>query len=129
MQQLCTYLGALALSVAITAAPIPAWADNAPKDQKPAAAKAEKAKRGQKDFVQVNINSADAKTLSKVLLRVGKKRAAAIVAYREEHGPFETAEDLAKVRGVSKRMVRINADRILLQDQQEQNARDTAKEK
>ena len=118
MKQICIYLGALTLSVVMTAAPTPTQAHNAD-GKKPAAAEAKKAKRGHKEHRLININSADAKALSKVLLRVGKKRAAAIVAYRDEHGPFEAAEDLAKVKGISKRIVKLNADRILLQDSEE----------
>lgn len=118
MKHVCIYLGALTLSVVMTAAPTPAQAHK-DEGKTPAAAETKKAERGHKDFVQVNINSADAKALSKALLRVGKKRAAAIVAYRDEHGPFEAAEDLAKVKGISKRIVKLNADRILLQDSEE----------
>ena len=30
----------------------------------------------------------------------GEKRAQAIVAYREEHGPFQSVEDLTRVSGI-----------------------------
>ncbi|MDJ0879815.1 MAG: helix-hairpin-helix domain-containing protein [Halieaceae bacterium] len=63
----------------------------------------------------VNINSADAETLAKVLTGVGLKRAEAIVRYREEFGPFFTAEDLEQVKGVGPSVVEKNRERIRLE--------------
>jgi competence protein ComEA len=48
----------------------------------------------------VNINTADAATLSRELKGVGAKRAQAIVDYRKAHGPFKSAEELALVKGI-----------------------------
>ncbi len=62
----------------------------------------------------VNINSADALTLAKELNGVGDKRAAAIVAYRDEHGEFQGLEDLEKVSGVGKVIIEANGGNILL---------------
>lgn len=62
----------------------------------------------------VNVNSASASTLAKELSGVGEKRAAAIVAYRDENGEFEGLEDLEKVKGVGKAILSANADNILL---------------
>ena len=53
----------------------------------------------------VNVNTADAKTLARELDGVGKAKADAIVAYREKNGPFKTAEDLAKVKGLGKKLI------------------------
>ncbi|MCW8827303.1 MAG: helix-hairpin-helix domain-containing protein [Gammaproteobacteria bacterium] len=64
----------------------------------------------------ININSADAKSISKALNGVGKVRAEAIVQYREQHGKFGSADDLAKVQGVSHRIVEKNREDILLSD-------------
>jgi len=52
----------------------------------------------------VNVNTADAKTLARELDGVGKAKADAIVAYREKNGPFKGAEDLAKVKGLGKKL-------------------------
>lgn len=52
----------------------------------------------------VNINTADMKQLIK-LPGVGKKKAQAIIDYREENGDFMTLEDIAKVKGVGKKML------------------------
>ena len=63
----------------------------------------------------VDINSADAETLAEVLAGVGIKRAEAIVRYREEFGPFFTAEDLTQVKGIGPSVVEKNRDRIRLE--------------
>ena len=47
----------------------------------------------------VNINEADAGQLT-AIPGIGQTRAEAIVAYREENGPFRTAEDIMKVTGI-----------------------------
>ena len=49
---------------------------------------------------QVNINTADAETLSSELSGIGQNKAEAIVAYRELHGPYQHIEDLANVKGI-----------------------------
>jgi competence protein ComEA len=48
----------------------------------------------------VNINTADAATLSRELKGIGMKRAQAIVDYRAKHGPFKSADELALVKGI-----------------------------
>lgn len=56
----------------------------------------------------VNLNTADAKTLSRELEGIGMAKAEAIVAYRDKNGPFKSADDLAKVKGVGKKLVERN---------------------
>jgi competence protein ComEA len=63
---------------------------------------------------QVDINSADAKTLAQSLDGVGLVKAEAIVAYRNAHGPFETLEDLAKVEGLGPRVIEENREMIVI---------------
>ena len=58
----------------------------------------------QMQSAMVNINSADLKQLIK-LPGVGKKKAQAIIDYREANGDFTSLEDLAKVKGVGKKML------------------------
>lgn len=65
----------------------------------------------------VDVNSADAATLSAELKGVGMSKAAAIVEHRETHGPFKTADDLILVKGIGERTVEINRDNILLKPQ------------
>lgn len=61
---------------------------------------------------KVNINTADAATLARALHNVGQAKAEAIVAYRDENGPFRSAEQLAMVKGIGMRTVEQNVDRI-----------------
>mgnify|MGYP001828166685 FL=1 len=60
----------------------------------------------------VDINSADAETLSAELDGVGLSKARAIVEYRKKYGPFKSAEDLSLVKGIGERTVEINRDNI-----------------
>lgn len=62
----------------------------------------------------VNINSADASAIAEGLVGVGQAKAEAIVAYRKEHGPFKSPEQLADVKGVGDKLVLKNRDRIVL---------------
>ncbi len=48
---------------------------------------------------KVNINTADANTLT-ALNGIGEAKAAAIVAYREEHGAFQSLEEIMEVSGI-----------------------------
>jgi len=52
----------------------------------------------------ININTATAKELT-VLPGIGPARAEAIVAHREQHGPYRRIEDLEKIRGIGPRTV------------------------
>lgn len=64
----------------------------------------------------VNVNTADAATLAAELNGVGEKTAAAIVAYREEHGPFKSIDDLKMVKGIGDKLIEKNRENILLSD-------------
>lgn len=64
----------------------------------------------------VNINTADAKQLAKELTGVGPSRAAAIVQYRTEKGPYKSPEDIKKVPGVGEVVYRENATNIKVKD-------------
>ncbi|MCH8307968.1 MAG: helix-hairpin-helix domain-containing protein [Gammaproteobacteria bacterium] len=63
----------------------------------------------------VNVNTADAETISAELQGVGLSKAAAIVDYRKAHGPFKSIDDLTLVKGIGARTVEINRANILLQ--------------
>ena len=60
----------------------------------------------------VNINTADAATIDRVLLNVGPAKAQAIVDYRKANGAFKSAEQLAMVKGIGLKTVEKNRDRI-----------------
>ena len=60
----------------------------------------------------VNINTADAETISAELDGVGLMKAKAIVEYRKKYGPFKSPEDLSLVKGIGERTVEINKANI-----------------
>ena len=63
----------------------------------------------------VNINTADAATISAELQGVGMSKAQAIVEYRKNHGPFKSFDDLTLVKGIGARTVEINQANILFE--------------
>ena len=60
----------------------------------------------------VDINTADAATLAKELNGVGPARAQAIVAYRNEHGPFKSVDDLALVKNMPRKVIEANRENL-----------------
>ena len=62
----------------------------------------------------VNINTADAGTIDRVLVNVGPAKAQAIIDYRKANGAFRSAEQLALVKGIGLKTVEKNRDRIVL---------------
>lgn len=54
---------------------------------------------------RVNINTADVSTLAASLRGVGVKKAEAIVAYRDEHGPFQSVDELINVKGIGAKVL------------------------
>ncbi len=65
----------------------------------------------------VNINTADAKTLATNINGVGDKKAEAIVQYRKKHGPFKSADELAKVKGIGPNLIEKNRDILLVKSE------------
>jgi competence protein ComEA len=94
---------------------VPAAGDTAPHREPSVAARAEKPEifgtsaargvnypggaRDEKSGSKIDINKADASALS-TLPGIGPKISAAIVAHREEHGPFADVEGLRSVKGI-----------------------------
>jgi competence protein ComEA len=62
----------------------------------------------------VNVNTADAETIAKSLDGIGLAKAKAIVAYRDEHGPFKSVDELSQVKGVGPATLQRNHDAILV---------------
>ncbi len=62
----------------------------------------------------VNINTADAATIDRVLVNVGPAKAQAIVDYRKTNGAFRSPEQLALVKGIGLKTVEKNRDRIVI---------------
>lgn len=65
---------------------------------------------------QVNVNTADAETIARVLNGVGLKKAEAIVRYRETHGRFDAPSDLTRVKGIGPSIVRKNEAKIVVSE-------------
>ncbi|MBT8041264.1 MAG: helix-hairpin-helix domain-containing protein [Xanthomonadales bacterium] len=63
----------------------------------------------------VNVNSASAQEIAENLKGVGLSKANAIVAYREENGSFDHADELINVKGIGLRTVDQNRGMILLE--------------
>lgn len=64
------------------------------------------------EIAPVDLNTATAEQLAEALNGVGQARAEAIVAYREENGPFQHIDELVNVRGIGLATVDRNRDRI-----------------
>jgi len=63
----------------------------------------------------VNINTADAPTLSKNIKGIGMKKAQSIIDYREKNGKFKKVEDLMKVKGIGVKLLEKNAGTIIVE--------------
>ncbi len=64
---------------------------------------------------QVNLNTADAETLRKVLSGVGRTKATAIVEHRQTYGPFESVDELLEVTGIGKILLDRNRDKLTVE--------------
>ncbi|MDH5471266.1 MAG: helix-hairpin-helix domain-containing protein [Gammaproteobacteria bacterium] len=62
----------------------------------------------------IDINKADARTLSSELSGIGEKKAQAIVDYRNANGKFTTVDDLSKVKGINSKTIEKNRDRLMV---------------
>lgn len=60
----------------------------------------------------INLNQADAATLAAGIEGIGPAKAAAIVAWREQHGPFKTIDDLLMVKGIGSATLDKNRGRL-----------------
>ena len=63
----------------------------------------------------IDVNTADAKSLAKSLDGIGLAKAKAIVEYRSQHGKFSSLEQLLQVKGVGKKTLDRNRDKITLE--------------
>lgn len=63
---------------------------------------------------QISINSANTEQLAQFLSGIGKKKAEAIVIYREQSGPFTDIEQLLEVPGIGPSFLEKNSTKIKL---------------
>lgn len=63
---------------------------------------------------RININTADAATLDRIMDGVGPAKAAAIVEHRRVHGPFRTVDQLVNVKGIGPATLELNRTRIMV---------------
>jgi len=61
---------------------------------------------------RINLNTADVDTLTQSFKGIGRKRAEAIIAYREANGGFKSIEDFALVKGIGKQFVERNIKQL-----------------
>ncbi|TDF85473.1 helix-hairpin-helix domain-containing protein, partial [Pseudomonas sp. H9] len=66
----------------------------------------------QQTIPQLNLNTADALTLQSTLSGIGKTKAEAIVAYREEHGAFASVDELLEIKGIGNALLDRNRDKL-----------------
>lgn len=95
MKQIQRLFASLVLIFSLFAIQAPAWAEE-PTETRAAV---------------VNINTATAAELT-MLDGIGETKALAIIADRDTNGPFESGDDLTRVRGIGDATVEKNADRI-----------------
>ncbi|MCZ6525097.1 MAG: ComEA family DNA-binding protein [Gammaproteobacteria bacterium] len=63
----------------------------------------------------ININTADKETLMSIT-GIGERRADAIIAYRDQHGPFKSIDQLAEIKGVGQALVEKNRDSLVVKE-------------
>jgi competence protein ComEA len=65
--------------------------------------------------LSVNINTADAQSLTAGLKGIGPAKAEEIIKYRESYGPFSSVDELAEVKGVGKSTIEKNRSILTLE--------------
>ena len=61
---------------------------------------------------KIDLNHADLSNLTGSIKGIGKKRAEAIIAYRESHHGFKSIEELAEVKGFGQNFVKKNREKL-----------------
>ena len=66
------------------------------------------------DEMQVNINTASAEEIAEAVKGIGITKAKAIVEYREQHGTFQSLDELIEVKGIGEKTLEKNRDALTL---------------
>jgi competence protein ComEA len=61
---------------------------------------------------KIDLNKADLSGLTGSFKGIGKKRAEAIIAYRDSHQGFKSIEELAEVRGLGQHFMETNREQL-----------------
>lgn len=61
---------------------------------------------------KIDLNKADLTTLTGSIKGIGKKRAEAIIAYRQSHHGFKSLEELSDVKGIGQHFVNVNREKL-----------------
>lgn len=61
---------------------------------------------------KIDLNHADLSTLTGSFKGIGKKRAEAIIAYRDSHHGFKSLEELAEVKGIGQSFLEKNREKL-----------------
>ncbi len=64
----------------------------------------------------VNVNTADAQTISESLKGIGQKKADEIIRYRTKNGKFKSPADLINVKGIGQKTIDKNSRDILVKN-------------
>lgn len=64
--------------------------------------------------MRINVNTANAEQIAAQMKGVGLNKAKAIVAYREQHGPFTDLAQLTEVKGIGQKILEQNSGRLQL---------------
>lgn len=95
---------AAALSLCVVSSSYSAHADTAPKKSSE--------KQTLISLNKIDLNKADVSSLIGSFKGIGKKRAEAIIAYRDSHKGFKSIEELAEVKGIGQRFVTANREKL-----------------
>lgn len=66
--------------------------------------------------LKLNINTATSDEIVAKLEGIGRKKAQAIIDYRNQHGTFKKVDDVLNVKGIGPKTLEKNRDRIQLSD-------------